>query len=316
MIDMLKRHEVQVLRRAGHGLKEVAKLPGVSQSSVQRIEGEAPVVALDVAAERTRRRVGRPSKVEAYRGVLAAEIAKQPDVIAVELLRRAWQAGYRGGKSALYTLIRAIRPREVGRPLVRFEGLPGEFSQHDFGEVDVRFLDGHSRRVHFFASRLKYSRWAQVSLVEDERVESLVRALVDHFAAIGGIPLLAVFDRPKTIAIAWRRDGVVTEWNSTFANVILDLERYTHPHVLVIDEVGYLTYGTDAANMLFHVVNDRHKRKRAMIFTTNKPLAAWGQVLHDEDLAQAIVIAYSNVVACSVLTAHQCEPNTSGLTTP
>jgi hypothetical protein len=61
MIDMLKRHEVQVLRRAGHGLKEVAKLAGVSQSSVQRIEGEAPVVALDVAAERTRRGVGRPS---------------------------------------------------------------------------------------------------------------------------------------------------------------------------------------------------------------------------------------------------------------
>jgi DNA replication protein DnaC len=67
------------------------------------------------------------------------------------------------------------------------------------------------------------------------------------------------------------------------------LARFTHPHVLVVDEVGYLTYGTDAANMLFHVVNDRHKRKRSMIFTTNKPLAAWGQVLHDEDLAHAIV---------------------------
>lgn len=67
------------------------------------------------------------------------------------------------------------------------------------------------------------------------------------------------------------------------------LARFTHPHVLVVDEVGYLTYGTDAANMLFHVVNDRHKRRRSMIFTTNKPLAAWGGVLHDEDLAQAIV---------------------------
>jgi hypothetical protein len=67
------------------------------------------------------------------------------------------------------------------------------------------------------------------------------------------------------------------------------LATYTHPAVLVVDEVGYLTYGTDAANMLFHVVNERHRRKRSMIFTTNKPLAAWGRVLHDEDLAQAIV---------------------------
>ena len=64
---------------------------------------------------------------------------------------------------------------------------------------------------------------------------------------------------------------------------------YTHPAVLVVDEVGYLTYGTDAANMLFHVVNERHRRKRAMIFTTNKSLKGWGRVLHDEDLAQAII---------------------------
>lgn len=67
------------------------------------------------------------------------------------------------------------------------------------------------------------------------------------------------------------------------------LARYLHPAVLVVDEIGYLTYGTDAANMLFHVVNDRHRKKRAMIFTTNKPLAGWGHVLHDEDLAHAIV---------------------------
>jgi len=67
------------------------------------------------------------------------------------------------------------------------------------------------------------------------------------------------------------------------------LPLYTHPALLVVDEVGYLTYGTDAANMLFHVVNDRHKRRRAMIFTTNKPLPMWGRVLHDDDLALAIV---------------------------
>jgi hypothetical protein len=63
------------------------------------------------------------------------------------------------------------------------------------------------------------------------------------------------------------------------------LATYVHPSVLICDEVGYLTYGTDAANMLFHVVNDRHRKKRAMIFTTNKALSAWGRVLHDEDLA-------------------------------
>lgn len=64
---------------------------------------------------------------------------------------------------------------------------------------------------------------------------------------------------------------------------------YTRPHVLICDELGYLTYGADAANVLFHVVNHRHLRKRPMIFTTNKPLSEWGKVLHDEDLAAAIL---------------------------
>src|SRR4029434_3508925 len=97
------------------------------------------------------------------------------------------------------------------------------FSQHDFGEVWVTYQDGTETKVHFFASRLKYSRWVEVSLVPDERVETLVRALVEHLTAFGGIPLVTVFDRPKTIALKWGRDGVVTEWNPTFAGVALDL---------------------------------------------------------------------------------------------
>ena len=67
------------------------------------------------------------------------------------------------------------------------------------------------------------------------------------------------------------------------------LAHYVRPHVLVVDEVGYLTYGADAANVLYHLVNDRHIRRRAMIFTTNKHPKRWGDALHDDDLAEAIV---------------------------
>jgi DNA replication protein DnaC len=67
------------------------------------------------------------------------------------------------------------------------------------------------------------------------------------------------------------------------------LANYLRPHVLVVDEVGYLAYGDDAANVLYHVVNDRHTRRKAMIFTTNKHPKRWGKALHDDDLAEAIV---------------------------
>jgi transposase len=222
MIDMLKRHEIQVLRRAGHSQDEVARLAGVSRRSVQRVDIEAAVTHIDLGREREARGVGRPAKAEQFRALVAEILAGEPSLLSVEILRRASLKGYAGGKTALYELIRTLRPKTV-RPLVRFEGLAAEFSQHDFGHVDVGFLNGTERRVHFFASRLKYSRWVEVTLVPDERTETLVRTWVDHFAAIGGVPLLAVFDRPKTVALKWTRDGHVTDWNPLFAGVALDL---------------------------------------------------------------------------------------------
>jgi transposase len=222
MIDMLKRHEIQVLRRAGHSQIEVATLAGVSRRSVQRVDTEATVTQIDTARERAVRGVGRPATAEPFRSVIAELLVQEPALLSVEILRRAKLKGYAGGKTALYTLISALRPKTI-RPLVRFEGLAGEFTQHDFGHVDVRFLDRTEKRVHFFASRLKYSRWVEVTIVPDECTETLVRTFVDHFAAIDGVPLLAVFDRPKTVALKWTRDGHVTEWNPLFAGVALDL---------------------------------------------------------------------------------------------
>jgi DNA replication protein DnaC len=67
------------------------------------------------------------------------------------------------------------------------------------------------------------------------------------------------------------------------------LQSYLAPHVLVIDEIGYLGYGPDAADLLFQVVNGRYQKGRPILFTTNKALRQWGRVLHDEELARAIL---------------------------
>jgi hypothetical protein len=63
MIELLKRHEIQVLRRAGHKLPEVAKLAGVSVRSVQRVEAEPAVSHVDTAAARGERKTGREAEL-------------------------------------------------------------------------------------------------------------------------------------------------------------------------------------------------------------------------------------------------------------
>src|SRR5437870_13517089 len=222
MLGMLKRYEVEILLKAGHSKAEVASLEGVSLCSVERNAEEVPVVHVDDAAEREKQRIGRPSIVEDFRKPVVNILEEKPDLPSLEILRRVREAGYQGGKTALYALVASVRPKEI-KPLIRFEGLPGEFSQHDFGEVEVAFLDGSTRRVHFFASRLKYSRFIRVSVVKDETVESLVRSLAEHLDSWGGAPLLCVFDRPKTVALKWRRNGEVTEWNPVFAYATLEM---------------------------------------------------------------------------------------------
>jgi len=67
------------------------------------------------------------------------------------------------------------------------------------------------------------------------------------------------------------------------------LQPYLHPHVLIIDELGYLSHAADAANVLYRVINERYLQRRPMLLTTNKPLAALGDVVHDGDLAEAIL---------------------------
>lgn len=64
---------------------------------------------------------------------------------------------------------------------------------------------------------------------------------------------------------------------------------YVQPHVLVIDEVGYLHHAQSAANVLYGVIDQRCMRRRPIVLTTNKKLRQWGEVLHDPQLAEALL---------------------------
>jgi transposase len=110
---MLKRHEVEILLKAGHPQTEVARLAGVSLCSVKRIAEEAPVIHVDDAAEREKRRIGRPSKVENFRKFIVEILEEKPDLPSLEILRRVREVGYRGGKTALYALVASLRPKGI-----------------------------------------------------------------------------------------------------------------------------------------------------------------------------------------------------------
>jgi hypothetical protein len=55
------------------------------------------------------RGVGRPSTVAPYEPQVAQWLRERPDLPGAEILRRVRLTGYRGGKSALYELVRRLR---------------------------------------------------------------------------------------------------------------------------------------------------------------------------------------------------------------
>lgn len=55
------------------------------------------------------------------------------------------------------------------------------------------------------------------------------------------------------------------------------LRRYCQPRLLVVDEVGYLSYDARHADLLFEVVTRRYEN-RSIVLTTNKAFAEWSEV--------------------------------------
>ena len=181
-------------------LADHATLEAASPRSVRRILGQPPPDEAELAAAR-RSGPGRPRLADPYRHQVASVLEEEPHLQTRELLARAREWGYVGGKTAFYDLVKSLRkPTGAGgEPVVRFEGVAGEYAQFDFGERRQRFANGFSRKVIVFVGRLKYSRHIHVEIVPDQQAETLVRAVVACLEAWGCVPLIWVFDNPKTV---------------------------------------------------------------------------------------------------------------------
>ena len=58
--------------------------------------------------------------------------------------------------------------------------------------------------------------------------------------------------------------------------------------VLIVDEVGYIPFDPQAANLMFRLVSSRYERA-SMIVSSNKAFSAWGEIFGDEIVAVAMI---------------------------
>ena len=67
-----------------------------------------------------------------------------------------------------------------------------------------------------------------------------------------------------------------------------ELRRLAFIPLIVVDEVGYIPFDPEAANLMFSLVSARYERA-SMIVTSNKPFSAWGEIFGDEIVAAAMI---------------------------
>jgi DNA replication protein DnaC len=164
-----------------------------------------------------------------------------------------WEEHERGRRS----LDRRIRTSRIGRfkPMADFDWKwPKKI---DRAQIDELFT------FRFIEER------ANVILVGPNGIgKSMIAQNLAHQALLGGRTVLF------TTAAKMLGDLVVQDTSTALQR---RLQRYCRPEVLVVDEVGYLSYDNRHADLLFEVVTRRYTDKPTIV-TTNKVFAEWNDV--------------------------------------
>ena len=99
--------------------------------------------------------------------------------------------------------------------------------------------------------------------------------------------------------------ATATDWVTRLADahnagrLQAELVRLGRYPLLVIDEVGYVPFEPEAANLFFQLISSRYERA-SLIVTSNKPFGRWGEVFGDEIVAAAMIdrlVDHAEVIA-------------------
>jgi transposase len=227
MLHFMERSTIHYLKQKGWTKVQIAEFTGHHRDTIARILRED--------AEKAPKTRQRSSAVTVYDEQIAGWLKQKLSVKRmIELARADGEHPYRGGETAFYDYVRHVRRAKQQSPhhlALRFEGVPGEFLQIDWGEVrDMPFIkEGMTDQTrYFFAARLKYSRYMYVSFQSDMREETLLRCLIGCFTDIDGVPWAVVTDNMKT-AVLGRDEQNQPVWNPAYQKLAAEFR--FHPDV-------------------------------------------------------------------------------------
>jgi DNA replication protein DnaC len=217
--------------------------------------------------------------------------------------------------SELAHLFRALKAPAAARALPKLadRAREEEWSYERFAEA-LLSTEVSSRESHGGESRIKAGRFpARKTLEEFDFTfqRSVKRQVVEHLGQLDFLhtrECIVCLGPPGTgkthlaIAISIRaclaghrvRFATATEWVARLSEAKREgrledeLRSLARIPLIVVDEVGYIPFDPEAANLMFSLVSSRYERA-SMIVTSNKPFSRWGEIFGDEVVAAAMI---------------------------
>jgi len=145
--------------------------------------------------------------------------------------------------------------------------------------------------------------WTWPTRIERAAVEAALR--LDFLTAARNLVLVAPQGLGKTMIVQNLAHQAVLAGHRvlflTAAQLLLDLggqdsaralarrlQYYTQQGLLVVDEIGYLSYDARAADLLFQIVSRRYER-RSLVLTTNLPFSDWPTIFPNAATVTALI---------------------------
>lgn len=201
---MLSREDfymIKQLRQQGAFIVDIAHQIGCSERTVRR------QLALPAPCK-GRPKTPRPSKLEPFKNFIDGKLDDNiwnAEVIFQQLRER----GYQGGRSILRAYIHPKRRLRPSNQTVRFETLPGQQLQHDWGEVRT-VIAGQPCNVSIAVNVLSYSRRFHVWSCLSQDAEHTYQSLIEAFHHFGGVPETVLVDNQKAAVLSHHpRQGAV-----------------------------------------------------------------------------------------------------------
>ena len=136
------------------------------------------------------------------------------------LLREISTLSYEGAYTTVADFVRPRRRARQPRATLRFETVPGEQAQMDWGSFSYIGDDGRQHRVWAFVMVLSWSRAIYVEFARRADVASFIQCLVNAFEYLDGVPRRCLYDDAKAVILG-RGEERQPIWNQRMLDFAL-----------------------------------------------------------------------------------------------